>query len=49
MENEELKKATNEIRTLGDNELGILFAIVHNEIIRREAKKMISKIVDEQK
>lgn len=49
MENKEFEKAVKEIRELGDNELSTLFAIVHNEIIKREAKKMILKIVDEQK
>ena len=49
MEKEELKKAIKEIRELGDDELGVLFTIVHKEIIRREAKKMILRAIDEQK
>ena len=49
MENEEFKKAVKEIRELGDNELGVLFTIVHSEMIKREAKKTILRLIDEQK
>ena len=49
MENEELKKAVKEIGELGDNELNLLLAIAHEEAIKREAKKMILRLMNEQK
>lgn len=49
MENKEFEKAVKEIKALGDNELGVLFTIVHNEMCKREAKKIILRLIDEQK
>jgi hypothetical protein len=49
MKNEELKKAIKEIAELHNNELKILFAIVHGEMCKREAIKMILRIADKQK
>lgn len=46
---EEFKKAKEEIANLSDDELAILERIAFQELIRREAKKMILRLVDQQK
>lgn len=49
MKNEEFEKAVIEIKALGDGEIGILFKIVYEEMCKREAKKIILRLIDEQK
>lgn len=49
MENKELEKVVEEIKKLEDDELSVLFAVTYNETIKREAKKMILQLVDQQK
>lgn len=49
MKTEEIQKAEKEIAKLNDDELAVLQRITSQELIRREAKKMISRLVDQQK
>lgn len=49
MNNEEFEKLKKKISELGDVELGIMFSIVHTEMCKREAKKMVLRLIDEQK
>lgn len=46
---EEFQKAEKEIARLSDDELAILERIAFQELIKREAKKMISRLIDQQK
>lgn len=46
---EEIQKAEKEITKLSDDELTVLEKIAFQELIRREAKKMILRLVDQQK
>ena len=48
-ESKKFQKVKKEIAELGDDELMILERIAFNELIKREAKKMILRLVDEQK
>lgn len=45
----EIKKAKEEIAKLGDGELEMLERIAFEEIIKREAKKIILRLIDQQK
>lgn len=45
----EIQKAEKEITKLNDEELVILERIAYEELIKREAKKMILRLVDQQK
>lgn len=45
----EIQKAKEEIAKLSDGELAMLERIAFEEIIKREAKKMILRLVDQQK
>ena len=49
MNTKEIQEAKQEITKLSDDELGILGKVVFDEITRREAKKMISRLIDQQK
>jgi hypothetical protein len=49
MDNEKFEKARKEIAKLNDNELGAIFTIVHQEMCKREAKKMILGLIDKEK
>lgn len=46
---EESKKAKEEIANLGDGELEMLERIAFEELIKREAKKMILRLIEQQK
>lgn len=46
---EELEEAKKEIAKLSDDELAMLEKIAFDELIKREAKKMILRLVDQQK
>lgn len=46
---EEVQKAEKEIAKLDDDELAILGRIAFQELIKREAKKMILRLIDQQK
>ena len=45
----ELQKAKEEIAKLSNDELTVLERITFEEVIKREAKKMILRLVDQQK
>lgn len=45
----EIQKVEKEIAELEDDELMVLERIAFNELIKREAKKMILRLVDQQK
>lgn len=45
----EIKEAEKEIAKMSDDELVILERIAYQELIKREAKKMILRLVDQQK
>ena len=49
LEIQEIQKAEKEIAKLKDEELAMLERITFNELIKREAKKMILRLVDQQK
>lgn len=49
IEIEEIKEAEKEIAKMNDDELSILERIAFQELIKREAKKMILRLVDQQK
>ena len=49
IEIEEIQKAEKEIAELKDDELILLERIAFNELIKREAKKMILRLIDQQK
>ena len=49
MKNEKFEKITKEIVELEDLEISELFVIIHNEMCKREAKKVILRLIDEQK
>ena len=49
IENKEIQKAKKEITKLSDDELIILEKIAFRELIKREAKKMILRLVDQEK
>lgn len=46
---QEIKEAEKEIAKMNDDELMILERITYQELIKREAKKMILRLVDQQK
>lgn len=46
---EEIQKAKKEIAKMTDDELKVLERIAFEELIKREAKKMILRLVDQQK
>ena len=48
-ETKEIQKVEKEIAELGDDELVLLERIAFNELIKREAKKMILRLVEQQK
>ncbi len=45
----EIKEAEKEIAKINDEELVILERIAYQELIKREAKKMILRLIDQQK
>ncbi len=49
IEIKEIKEAEKEIAKMNDDELVILERIAYQELIKREAKKMILRLVDQQK
>lgn len=49
IEIQEIEKAAKEIAKLKDEELATLERIAFDELIRREAKKMILRLIDQQK
>lgn len=49
MDVKEIEKAKEEIAKLSDDELAMLERIAFEELIKREAKKMILRLVDQQK
>lgn len=49
IEVKEIQKAKKEIAKLNDDELATLERIAFEEIIKREAKKIILRLVDQQK
>ena len=49
IDTKEIQKAKEEIAKLSDDELAILEKIAFEELIKREAKKMILRLVDKQK
>lgn len=49
MKNEKFEKITKEIVGLKDHEISELFIIVHDEMCRREAKKIILRLTNKQK
>lgn len=46
---QEIQEVKEEIAKMGDEELEVLERIAFQELIRREAKKMILRLVDQQK
>ena len=46
---QEIQKIKEEIAKMSDEELEVLGRITFKELIRREAKKMILRLVDQQK
>lgn len=46
---EEIEKVEKEIAELKDDELVLLERIAFQELIKREAKKMILRLIDQQK
>lgn len=44
-----IKETEKKIAQMDDEELGMLYATIHQELIKREAKKMILRLVDQQK
>lgn len=46
---EEIKKVEKEIAELKDDELILLERIAFQELIKREAKKMVLRLIDQQK
>lgn len=49
MKDKKLEELTKEIAEFEDHVISELFVFVHNEMVRREAKKTILRLVDEQK
>lgn len=49
MKNEKFEKITREIKELEDHEISELFMIIHDEMCKRETKKRILRLIDEQK
>ena len=49
IEIEEIQKAEKEIAKLKDHEICELFVTIHDEMCKREAKKIILRLADEQK
>lgn len=49
LEIQEIQKAEKEIAKLKDEELAVLEKIAFDELIKREAKKMILRLIDQQK
>ena len=49
MQNEKAKKIAEEIVKLEDHEIGELIVILHYEMRKREAKRIILRLIDEQK
>lgn len=49
IDSKEIQKAKEEIAKLSDGELVTIERIAFEEIIKREAKRMILRLVDEQK
>ena len=46
---QEIQEVEKEIAKMGDEELVVLERIAFQELIKREAKKMILRLVDQQK
>lgn len=46
---EDFQKMKEEVARIGDDELVILERIAFEELIKREAKKMLLRLVDQQK
>lgn len=49
IEIQEIKEAEKEITKMNDDELAMLERIAFQELIKREAKRMILRLVDQQK
>lgn len=45
----EIKEAEKEIAKMNDEELAILERVAFQELIKREAKRMILRLIDQQK
>ena len=46
---QEIQEVKEEIAKMGDEELAVLERIAFQELIKREAKKMILRLIDQQK